>query len=457
MLRLFAIVVSAVLGIASAGAQGIPADVSTRVGRAASFIYGYTPSQYANELFTRDVVWDNRPTSIQGGADKLHFPSTTFSSAYTAVNRVPSGQIVYGRTRLITACGNSSGGGCTLAWFQTYHPTWIIYTSDQLTPAYQFEDPLWIPLDISNPDVQSWIKTNLYHPILSAGYQAISVDNVTNRNDFKEIGVCSIAPVTNCTSDGGTWTKLYSGVVIGDPVFKANRLAWAREITRYAHSLGKSSIGNVVYDPVDAVAGAALVNAFDIWFDEPGITGDSNPSACNPRNLSSVTGADWIKKVDFIVGLNAGAGPKAYVSENSICPAGALYGVAGHSNFEVMEFAVASYLIYKNSHTYLFTYFDNGSTGIGSFTEDMVGAAWPHLYLEHGEARGPFSVVNEVYTRSFANVVALVNPSRAETRTYDLGSQPYSRFDCSRHTGVVSLPPLTAMVLLKSPAPGCQP
>src|SRR6185436_12624420 len=106
----------ALLGVSSAWAQALPVDVSMRVGRAGEFVYSYTPSQYLNRLTDRDVYWSNQPTNSQGGYDKLHFPNGTFSGAYVPVNRVPSSPQIYGRTRVITACGRPEGGGCDLNW-----------------------------------------------------------------------------------------------------------------------------------------------------------------------------------------------------------------------------------------------------------------------------------------------------------------------------------------------------
>jgi hypothetical protein len=445
------------LWAASASAQMLPPDVSERVGRAASFVYNYTPSQYADKLGTRDVVWDNRPTTIQGGAHRLHFPPSTFSSAYTAVNRLPADVIVYGKTRLMTACGVPHGG-CPLSWFRSNHPEWIIYKADQVTPAYQFGDTTWVPLDISNPKYRSWLFANYYQPILDLGYQALSVDNVTPRNDFGEVGTCSIAPTTHCTADGGTWTQLYSGTARGDEAFIRNRVEWVRAITGFAHSRNRSTIGNVTYDPVNTKASADLIDAFDVWFDEPGFTGDTNPSPCRLDNPTSVIDRTWVNKVNFITTLNAGAGPKAYITENSICPNGSYQHPGKGSNFEVVEFAVASYLIIKNRHTYLFTYFDNGTTGgVGAFNDETPTARWPQLSLRHGAATGKHAVTGGVYHREFADALAIVNPSRSEGKTFDVGSRAYHRSDCARYSGLVTVPPMTGMVLLKGEPTTCIP
>jgi hypothetical protein len=430
-----------------------PADVSTRVGRAAEFVYDYSAQQYADGLPSYDVVWSNVPGSRQGGAERLYFPRGSFSGAYFAVNRVPAQPHSYGRARIIAACGVADGG-CPLSWFQKEHPEWIIYRSDKRTPAWQYDDKATIPLDISNPDVQHWIEANVFQPIIDQGYQALSVDNVTNRNDFDEVGTCSVKPDKDCLSSGGRWTQLYSGERYKDAKFLDNRVAWAREISAWLHAHAKSSMANITFDPYDMKATARLVDAFDVWYDEQGFTGDGNPSPCNPSNPSGSVGKDWIQKVAFITGLNGGAGPRAYVAENSICPLGAPRERA----FEVVEFAVATYLIAKNSHTYMTMYFagDGGAGGVASFNADRPGEAWPQFYLTHGLAQGPHRVTGGIYHREFAQALALVNPQTRLKITYDLGNAQYYRSDCRRYTGKISMGPTTGMVLLKSAPDQCK-
>lgn len=438
--------VSLLLSSTVAHAQAILADVSSRVGRASTFIYRFTPEQYPTRLTQRDVIWSNQPTTIQGGADRLTFPPGVFSGAYVTVNRVPANPTMFGKTRLLTACNDERRGGCTLTWFQRNHPEWIIYRSDQVTPAYQFDDKTWIPLDISNLDVQAWIKANFFLPILRTGYQALSVDNVTARNQFDEAGVCTIVPKNNCTLDGGVWKRLYSGQIEGDRDFIRNRVEWVRTITKWAHGLGKRTMGNVTYVSQMPTSSADLINAFDVWFDEGGFTGASDPSLCYPARV----GSSWINKVNFITGLNDGSGPKAYVSENSICPVG---GVPRPrmGKLDLVEYTIASYLIVKNKHTYISMFFGDGDRcGIAAFCEDVYpSATWPHLYLEHGSPEARFAVRDGIYFRPFKNSVALVNPSTDSAHTFDLGVASFYRYDCNRYTGRVTLLPVSGMVLLK--------
>jgi len=435
-------------------AQALPMDVSTRIGRAGEFVYKYTPEQYATKLEDRDVYWNNQATSLQGGVDKQRFPVGVFSGFYTAVNRVPVYAQPYGKTRIITACGVPRGGGCTLEWFRKNHPRWIIYKADQVTPAYQFGDKNWIPLDISNPDVQSWFKAYVFAPVLDEGYQAISVDNVAAQNAFGEAGVCSIAPTTHCTADGGTWTQLYSGEEHNeDRRFAAARIEWAKTITAFAHSRGRSAMANVTYTPRFEKASIELINAFDLWFDETGFTGNNVPSDCSLNKGNAMTGKKWEEKVNFIVRLNGGRGPKGYIILNSICP---FDSTARTGTFEIVEMAVATYMMVKNAHAYLWMFFSDGKDcGGAAYCDDRAGASWPQYYIEHGTARGSFSVKGGVYQRAFDKALALVNPNPNVNLSYDLGTGVYYRSDCSRWAGEIKVPRQSGLVLLRDTPAQC--
>jgi hypothetical protein len=213
-------------------------------------------------------------------------------------------------------------------------------------------------------------------------------------------------------------------------------------------------MANVTYGAANKQATAQLVNAFDIWYDEDGFTGDGVPSPCTPKNSTSVVGQAWVEKVAFITGLNGGAGPRAYVAENSICPLDAPRQQA----LKVVEFAVASYLIVKNSHTYMTMYFA-GQDNIGNgayFNGDKPGGSWPQFNLVHGKALGSYKESGGIFYRSFAQALALVNPWPDRAGSYDLGETAYYRSDCTRYTGRVQIGPITGMVLLKSQPSQCR-
>ena len=456
ILMSFAILSAVVTGARS---QALPNEVSTRVGRAATFVYAFTPYQYQHRLSDFDFVWTQIPTNIQGGYDKLYFPPAVMSGGYVPVNRIPASAYLIGTTSYVRACRNAPlAGGCTTEWLQENHPTWIIYKADQVTPSYQFGNTGWVPLDITNPDVQAWLLANYYSPILDLGYEALTIDNVTAQNDFEEVGTCSIKPITNCMADGGTWTEIYAAARYNNAAFVAARVAWGKAVTAWAHARGVTTVANITYVPTQPADTASLIAAYDMWYDEYGVSSADEPSPCALTARSS--GAEWIAKVAFITGLNGGNGPNGYISENSVCPHTAPYRRGEDSTFEMVEYVVATYMLIKNAHTYLAMFFSTGpapggTCGPAAYCLQTSGASWPHFFMEHGLPNGPYSIIGNVYHRTFTDAVALVNPSPS-AYTYDLGASVYYRFDCSRWAGVITVPKESGMVLLNREAPSCR-
>lgn len=416
----------------------MPPDVSTRVGRAQTFIYRWTADEYATELGTRDFIWNNQPGSAQGGPARLWFPPGTFSGVYMAVTRIPSESQRYGRVVTITSCGIPRGG-CPLSWFQAHHPEWIVLKHDQATPAFAFSDHKWIPLDISNPAVQKWIESNWLLPTLSAGYQGISIDNVTDQNVFGEAGVCSVAVVTgDCASNGGAWRQLYSGNRHGDRAFIEKRMAWLTELTRFAHAHDAATTANVTYNPSNPADTARLIQAVDIWYDEPGFNGDPPVANCQIGGGQQyrIFGQYWERKIAFINGLNGGRG-WPMVQEAALCP-------PGSPDRRVVAFALASYYMTKRSHTYIAPYF----TYTAAYSDLSAKGPWPDFAYRHGAAIDQTPVVvGGVYRRAFEKLLALVNPSSVAAASYQLDST-YQSFDGKQYAGRIELPPLTALILI---------
>eukprot|EP01047_Picozoa_sp_COSAG01_P025053 COSAG01_NODE_1568_length_9874_cov_15.549872_6_plen_242_part_00 len=56
-----------------------------------------------------------------------------------------------------------------LSWWQAHHPDWIVYKADRKTPAYQYDDPCCVPLDISNALVRQFQLNNCTSAAVAAG------------------------------------------------------------------------------------------------------------------------------------------------------------------------------------------------------------------------------------------------------------------------------------------------
>lgn len=193
-LKRLALTAVALLAPATALASGctLPADVSTRIGRAQEFTYQWAAADYnlAN-LSTRDYYWANGG-DVAGNTrilDKTKF----FSSSYTPMTRI----IIYNNPAV-----NFPGQPGYPQWQLVYdHPDWIIYKADKSTFPQDF-DGAGVAVDISNPAVQSWKETNEDAPIIAAGWNAVAMDNGSPRNDFGYRGAWKTSPV-NTLANGG--------------------------------------------------------------------------------------------------------------------------------------------------------------------------------------------------------------------------------------------------------------
>lgn len=372
--RLLAFLGALVLA-AGAAAQNLPANSANQNMVGMTFVYGMSASAYS-AIGTASVpvkhIWDNTPVSTQGGSGVFN-PAATFSSAYNAVVRVPSFGRTYGGNTVVPSDPSCvPAGRCNLAWFQSNHPSWVLYKADQVTPAYYFNDTSYIPINVlTNSATRSWFFTYVLSPEYSAGYSSASFDNIGLTNDALIAGTCSIKPTTNCTADGGTWTTLYTGA--NDPAFGNDVISWLTAATAFAHTNfpGKSTTGNIAVIGSGVLTDArlaSLIAAVDVWYDEDGISGDYQPASCLPAgNGSGSVGQGWIDKVTFITGLNGGAGPNAYVANNNICP----FNTFGQM-YEQTEWVVASMMILKNGHTYNAPNFPDGSNFTASVTGNIL-------------------------------------------------------------------------------------
>ena len=70
--------------------------------------------------------------------------------------------------------------GFDLAFFQAYHPDWVLYGCDRTTVAFwdgQTAKSGSVPLDFTNPAVVEWQMRNQSVPARSLGYDAMAFDN----------------------------------------------------------------------------------------------------------------------------------------------------------------------------------------------------------------------------------------------------------------------------------------
>jgi hypothetical protein len=445
----------------------LPNSTATRVGRAQTFTYAIPQDTYSQITSAyRDVIWNNNG-SASGTGTTTQFPGI-LNSAYTAVNRYPANNVSWGSTTVT---------GHDLTWFQTNHPSWVLLQADQATPAFYIlysssmpyeYDVSYVPVDISNSAVRSFRITNEIDVIMGGGIGGVSIDNVGTTNGFElAAGICSVSvPVTvsagshggytvtpsgNCTSHGGTWTALYSppgaACAGGSGIcWTTDQATWLAQVKTEVASLGGCTIANVGYNPSDQSGTTTLIDSVDIWFDEEGFNNAAHPPTCSIA--AGLTGATWIDKLAYTA---ARSSPK--IEENAICP-------LNQQNRHVLQWALASHLLVKTDHAYIETYF----TDDNAFDDWATGGAWPELYWTHGvttrptpPSSPPYGIASGTYWREFANGLVLVNPSTTASTVYDLGSGIFHTFDGLRYTGLFTLPPTTAVILINGEPSGSRP
>ena len=112
-----------------------------------------------------------------------------------------------------------------LAYWKAFHPDWVLYKCDRVTPAYEFGDPN-MPLDFVNPALLSWQIQTYAQPASESGYDGIAADNLNLQNLF---GACSIYR-------DDQWVQCYTGQ-LDDPRWRTDVINWLTRMQQALHHL----------------------------------------------------------------------------------------------------------------------------------------------------------------------------------------------------------------------------
>jgi hypothetical protein len=300
-----------------------------------------------------------------------------------------------------------------LSYWKAFHPDWILYKCDRVTPAYEFGDPN-VPLDFSNPALVAWQIQTYALPASENGYDGIAADNVSLQNYF---GACGIYV-------NGQWKQLYSGQV-DDPQWRADILTWLSHMQtalhRLAHPLAlipNLSIGNI--PPTNPIV-QQVVAHIDGIVDEDGFTEDSR---------GDLSDAAWTQLVQFMVSVQQAHKPFYVVNQ---------FASSSVSQQEI-QWALASYLMGKghNAAIFISTY-----QGYGGDTR------YPEYNAQVGSPVGAMYAAQHVYWRTYSAGLSIANPSATQTYTVTLNAT-HSYVDLYGYIvqKQVTLPPHSGLVLL---------
>jgi hypothetical protein len=295
-----------------------------------------------------------------------------------------------------------------------------VYQCDQVTPAYEFDDPTFIPVDIANPAVREWRLENEIGPLLAAGYAGISVDNIFTDNPFGSCGTFS--------GPGGTWVQRYTGQRYGDETFVDDQVAWLEALGAFVHARANACVsGNIEFHPNRLAAVQRLARSVDIVFDEGGFNG--------PQALCQVGGGDhyrlfgdgWRSKFRFFTDLRQ----PFVLGNNGLCP------VPGENSVPVIDWALASYLLVKNDRSYI------GWVEQSSASFEEIS----RFDLNHGRAEGTVETIGSLFVRRFARTLVVLNSSANEPATLNLERSDYHDTDGKVQSASLRLPAKRAKIL----------
>jgi len=302
----------------------------------------------------------------------------------------------------------------TLAWFEANHPDWIVYGCDGV-PTDEYGD-VYISVDITRPEVrEALFEQGVVAKTAKRPVQSIGVDNLDNTNSFRECGV----------RQGGALKKNYSGRRV-DPSFAQHQADWMAWLAPRVHARGLALTGNLSYNGGDRASYWKIAHNLDVILDETGFE-----RKCRPIMLDG----QWLDRITLFRDV---ARAKPLVVIEQVCP------TLPEITPATIAWSLANYLLIKEDRTYL------------ALTPEIqpYGALddFPELYLNIGAAAGPLSERGGVYYRRFERALALVNPSSRSQATFEVeGGGWKDEATGISQAGSITLPPATAMVLVKGP------
>jgi hypothetical protein len=134
-----------------------------------------------------------------------------------------------------------------LEWLYTYHPDWIMYNTDQVTPSWAFSNQLYPTINIGDPTASAYLGTQIVAN--AAGFRGIALDNVsadvaTARGHYS--GVTTPCIPASRPACGGTWVQDYARRY-DDSAYLAANLSHLQRIAAIGHSNNLTLIANLSY------------------------------------------------------------------------------------------------------------------------------------------------------------------------------------------------------------------
>jgi hypothetical protein len=306
----------------------------------------------------------------------------------------------------------------TLTWWQSFHPDWILYKCDRVTPAWSQGLPT-VPLDISNQATIDWQISTYAGRAESNNYAGLAVDLVGFYNGNSGCGVWV----------NGQWVQKFSGQKV-DSAWNAAVQNWASTAYSYLHGLARPLVLAGNHMVTSATPGdpneKALLAHLDIDEDEAGFTNYGN----------SYAGDAVFNNVVYWMGYAQSIGHAFFVVDK--------YKTTSVSDAQ-LDWAIATYLMGKQA-------------AASMDVVDGQGYGYEYWFPQYsaaiGHACAKMYTTQNVYMRRFNGGLSLVNTSTKSAYTVTLPQPSYTSIDGGTITSPATLPPQSGMVLL-SQTTGC--
>lgn len=300
-----------------------------------------------------------------------------------------------------------------LAWYQANHPDWVVYQADRQTPAYEFGNTVYVPIDFTNPQVRQYYVDSLVMPLVGQGYPIIGFDNVGTFNGFGSCG----------HYDGnGQWVQQYSGDRV-DTAWSTAVLDWLGYLAGELHANDVGVAANITWNAsvqLDDIRQA--VNLVDVYVDEQGFT------VHRDENYNDQA---WLDKFDFAREIAPG---KAYFAINQTTTD----DLADASQQQV-DWAIANYLLYREQESMM----------------TLCGKSQYHVFLDRPElhvnigrpATTPVLDSTGAWKRGYERGRVLVNPSSTIAANVTLPAGTWTDMHGQTFSGKILLAPNSGTVL----------
>lgn len=359
------------------------------------------------QVFDRQVpdpsVYQGRVNFVWGANRSEQPPGVVASSYVTAFRNAPQRQFTYD-------------------WFLQNHPSWIEYTADRTTPAWEFGNHVYTPLDIGNPEVREWYFDNLIAPAVAAGFKVIAVDNIGLHNDFFMSGHYDA---------GGNWVRQFTDDP-NDPNYASYVNDWLTYLKNRLHAQGVAVAFNITFNaslhdqfqdksPELIAAMSKAIETSDIWLNEQGFT---------VHRVENVNDDEWLMMFDLVRKFKC----KLMVMDNKLPTP-----TWGEASPEQRQWVVANYFLYREQPTMMVM---TGLKDYAQFNEI------PELEADLGTATTPpIGRGTGLWTRSYAHGMTVVNPSSTGSASLRLPAGTWTDLHGVPYSGQVTVPPNTGLVL----------